>query len=231
MGHLGVLWNVVRQFRFGAGDLVGAKEHADPRLLNALAFAERAHRDVRQARKGTLFPYAVHPIRVAEVLYKSRCDQDGRISDRDLDLVIAGFLHDVLEDTKTGAAEVEREFGARVRELVTKASEEAKLDPRDVEVKREERMRQAVEHLRVEPDPDVRALIAADKLDNARSLRLDAERDGEQTWLRFNAPKDKQRSYYRDVVAVLLERDPGSRLVAALADEVELLFPAGEPAS
>ncbi len=210
---------------------MGAKEHADPRLLNALAFAERAHRDVRQARKGTLFPYAVHPIRVAEVLYKSRCDQDGRISDRDLDLVIAGFLHDVLEDTKTGAAEVEREFGARVRELVTKASEEAKLDPRDVEVKREERMRQAVEHLRVEPDPDVRALIAADKLDNARSLRLDAERDGEQTWLCFNAPKDKQRSYYRDVVGILLERDPGSRLVAALADEVELLFPAGEPAS
>jgi hypothetical protein len=41
---------------------------ASPLLIAALGFSVDAHAAVRQERKGTTFPYVVHPIRVGEIL-------------------------------------------------------------------------------------------------------------------------------------------------------------------
>src|SRR5690348_15416705 len=57
------------------------------RINHALAFAAKHHD--RQVRKGTRLPYLTHPANVALVLTRYG---------RDEDTVIAGILHDVIED-------------------------------------------------------------------------------------------------------------------------------------
>ena len=43
---------------------------ANPRFLTATSFAVEAHGRIRQERKGTTYPYVVHPIRVGEILWR-----------------------------------------------------------------------------------------------------------------------------------------------------------------
>src|SRR5690606_41331824 len=57
------------------------------RLNHAFAFAAKHHD--RQVRKGTRLPYLTHPANVAVILTRYG---------RDEDTVIAGILHDVIED-------------------------------------------------------------------------------------------------------------------------------------
>lgn len=128
---------------------------ANPRFEEALAFAARAHGAVRQERKGTHFPYIAHPIRVAEILDRF---------ERGEDVVVAGFLHDTMEDANVSEHELGAAFGTTVASLVTAVSEPDKSLPwRD-------RKEHTVEQLERESDPNVLVLVAADKLDNVRSI-------------------------------------------------------------
>lgn len=71
---------------------------SNPRYEQALVFAASAHSATNQERKGTDFPYVSHPIRVAEIL---------RRFDYPEDVVVAGFLHDTIEDAEITAEELE----------------------------------------------------------------------------------------------------------------------------
>lgn len=93
---------------------------ANPRFEEALAFAAQAHGAVRQERKGTDFPYIAHPIRVAEILDRFECNED---------VIVAGFLHDTIEDTNVTAEEISAAFSPRIATLITAASEPDKSLP------------------------------------------------------------------------------------------------------
>jgi (p)ppGpp synthase/HD superfamily hydrolase len=186
-------------------------EPSNPRFDEALVFAALAHSAVSQARKGTAFPYVVHPIRVADILDRFELGED---------VVVAGFLHDTIEDTKVTAEDVEAAFGARVRHLVESVSEPDKAARWKV------RKQLTIDHLRAEDDPDILALTAADKLDNVRStsdMLLRFEHD--EVWGHFSAPQSEQRWYYHTIAALLLQKDPASRLFRTLDEETRLLFP------
>jgi (p)ppGpp synthase/HD superfamily hydrolase len=99
---------------------MGSEASANPRYLQALEFAESRHRRVQQARKGTQFPYLVHPSRVAEVLERFECGED---------MVVAEILHDTVEDAGVTRQEIATAFGERVAQLVDKASEPDKSLP------------------------------------------------------------------------------------------------------
>ncbi len=140
-------------------------------------------------------------------------------STRDTDTVLAGVLHDVLEDTPVTRADLEAAFGPRVAEIVDGVTEPDKTPPRPV------RMRRAVERLRAEDDSAVWAVFAADKLDNIRSIRdTIAERGEARTWALFSADRDHQERYYRDCVEALVGHDSTSPLFQLLAVEVSALF-------
>ena len=189
---------------------------ANSRYEAALAFAARAHAVKHQPRKGTAFPYVAHPIRVAEILERFGYGED---------VIIAGFLHDTVEDAGMTADEIEATFGARVAYLVTAASEPDKT------LSWRRRKEQTLAHLRDERDSDARALVAADKLDNVRALTETLREVGEKkTWKLFNADKKDQHWYYRRVPQILLAHEPDNRLFRTLDYETQTLFPdAGPP--
>ncbi|MFM9014131.1 MAG: HD domain-containing protein, partial [Gemmatimonadota bacterium] len=57
------------------------------RLNHAFAYAAKHHD--RQVRKGARAPYLTQPANVAVILTRYGCDED---------IVVAGILHDVIED-------------------------------------------------------------------------------------------------------------------------------------
>jgi (p)ppGpp synthase/HD superfamily hydrolase len=74
---------------------------------NAIKFATDKH--AGQVRKGTTRPYIIHPFAVSALL---------RMAGKSDAVVIAGLLHDVLEDTDTSLMEVKDCFGGEVANLV-----------------------------------------------------------------------------------------------------------------
>jgi hypothetical protein len=187
------------------------EKDANPRYVEALSFAVERHAAVRQPRKGTDFPYVVHPIRVAEILDRFGYSED---------VVMAGVLHDTVEDASVTYAELRNEFGERVSELVEKASEPDKsLDWRT-------RKQHTVARAASENDLEALALVAADKLDNVRSLQETLRGRGEkETWKIFNAGRRNQHWYYRTLAQTLLDREPTNLLFRTLDAEVHALFP------
>ncbi|MDQ2983474.1 MAG: HD domain-containing protein [Actinomycetota bacterium] len=185
--------------------------NANPRFVEALTFAADAHAAVRQGRKGTDFPYVAHPIRVAEILDRFACDDD---------VVIAGFLHDTIEDAHVSAEDIAAAFGGRVADLVTAVSEPDKSLPW------KKRKAHTIGYLQQVQERGVLALAAADKLDNVRAISDTLRHLGEKkTWALFNATKGDQHWYYRSIAGVLLEREPKSSLFRTLDFETQTLFP------
>lgn len=151
------------------------------------------------------------------------------------EFVIAGILHDVVEDTPVTVAEVRQIFGEKVARLVVKASEQDKLDDaekrkKDKETPWRERKEKTIAHLNDEPDPDYLLVSAADKLDNIRAIRADYERIGDGLWTRFDAEKEELSWYYTEIGKALhrqAEKYGGPLLSISnmLMDELAYVFP------
>ncbi|WP_394219732.1 HD domain-containing protein [Halobacillus trueperi] len=153
-------------------------------IEKAKAFAVKAHHG--QKRKNSSEDYVVHPIRVADLLKSAGFREE---------LIFAGYLHDVVEDTTYTLRDIEREFGMDVRDLVA-AHTEDKSKPW------QERKQHTIDTVR-EASFEVKALIIADKLDNLRSLQKDIEIYGDDVWKNFNAGADAQKWYNQSIVAVM----------------------------
>ncbi|HSD94299.1 MAG TPA: HD domain-containing protein, partial [Syntrophales bacterium] len=162
-------------------------------------------------RKGTKTPCIVHPLAVAKTLIEAGCPEDG---------VVAGILHDTVEDTPVSLDEVRHRFGQAVARIVEGASEPDKSKPW------EERKAHTIESLKTAPE-GVLLVSCADKIENLNAIREDRERVGEAVWGRFRRGRDHQAWYYRSVLAVLAGRltaAPGLPLVHRLRRAVEDVF-------
>lgn len=150
---------------------------ANDRLNRAIRFATERH--AGQKRKGTDIPYILHPLEVMQILYSVRADTE---------LLIAGVLHDTVEDTDTTSDEIRELFGDDVADLVAANSE-------DKSKTWDERKQHTLDTL---PSADLRVkqLILADKLSNLRSIAYDYRQLGAKLWERFRAPAAKQAWYY-----------------------------------
>lgn len=78
------------------------------KVLKAYRFADDKHKNQTRA-DGT--PFIIHPLRLANVLMSEW-------SERDVNVVIAGLLHDVIEDTQTTIREVKDAFGDVAAKLI-----------------------------------------------------------------------------------------------------------------
>lgn len=179
------------------------------RVFEAIEFATKAH--TGQFRKGTKVPYIVHPLGVAKILIEAGCSED---------VAVAGILHDTVEDSSYKMDDIRREFGEEVARLVEGASEPDKSDTW------ENRKRHTIDILQTAP-MDAVYVSLADKLANIRDIRADYEKRGDDVFLRFNRPKDKQEWYYRAMADVFSKRivdEPFLSLVLELRFEIVKVF-------
>ena len=130
---------------------------ADLSLIEkAYAFSEKAHTgQIRRSGE----PYISHPLGVAAIL-----------ADLHLDLasIATGLLHDTVEDTHATLADIEREFGKPIAELVDGVTKISKISFRNTHEKQGENIRKMI----VAMGKDVRVVLVklADRLHNLRSL-------------------------------------------------------------
>jgi (p)ppGpp synthase/HD superfamily hydrolase len=160
-----------------------------PKYEQALQFAALAHR--QQVRKGTDIPYIVHAVHVSVILLRHGFDED---------VVIAGLLHDVIEDCNVSPQQLETLFGAEVARLVEAVSEQKRIGDR--ERSWEERKTEAITHLR-SGGPRVAALKAADTLHNIRSIIADLALVGPAVWQRFKRGPEQTLWYYREILSAV----------------------------
>ncbi|GAA0604322.1 HD domain-containing protein [Virgibacillus siamensis] len=174
----------------------------------AKVFAEKAH--AGQKRKSSNVPYISHPIRVADRLEKVGASDE---------LVCAGYLHDVVEDTPYEMEDIEAKFGPRVTHLVAAHTE-------DKSKSWQERKQHTIDTVKY-AEKEVKYLIVADKLDNLLSMEQEYQRQGDALWNKFNAGFDKQKWYNESVAAnmtVGLDDDEVPAYFQEFADIVERVF-------
>jgi GTP pyrophosphokinase len=131
------------------------------RLRRAYIFSAREHRN-QVRRSGE--PYLVHPIEVAYVLADLELDTDS---------IVAGLLHDVVEDTLTTMGNVEEYFGPEVAHIVAGVTKISKLEFTTQAQAQAENLRKMI--LAMVDDIRVILVKLADRLHNMRTLEhLDA---------------------------------------------------------
>lgn len=132
--------------------------NADVEMVEkAYYFSERAHRG--QTRESGA-PYFEHPYAVALILADLELD---------METVVAGLLHDVLEDTDVSREELAENFGSTVLMLVDGVTKLEKLPFRDRFEHQADNMRKMIFAMA----EDVRVILIklADRLHNMRTLR------------------------------------------------------------
>jgi (p)ppGpp synthase/HD superfamily hydrolase len=165
------------------------------RINHAFAFAAKHHD--KQVRKGTALPYLTHPANVAIILTRYGCDEP---------TVLAGILHDVVEDSvRDGYTREDLEerigakFGADVLATVLGVTER-KVDDDGVDLAWEERKDDYVDRLG-QTGPSAWWVCAADKLHNGNAILADLKRTAfpETVWGRFSRGPDATVRWYRRV--------------------------------
>jgi (p)ppGpp synthase/HD superfamily hydrolase len=176
-----------------------------PLTRAALAFAEGRHSG--QTRDIDGMPFVTHPVEVACLLAEAGYSDE---------VVAAGVLHDVLEDTDAERADLEANFGSAVAWLVSAVSDDASIEDH---AERKAALRGQV----ADAGERAAAIFAADKVSKARELRVRAGRGG------FSDGDRAKVDHYEQSLAMLAELIPGHSLVDQLHLELQALsrLPAG----
>ncbi len=131
--------------------------YEDSKVKKAIEFIEEKH--AGQYRKSGE-PYVVHPLEVAVILAELGMD---------IHTVVAGLLHDVLEDTETTYEELKENFGEDVADIVEGVTKLGKIHFKDVQTQKAENYRKLI--LAFSKDLRVIFVKLADRLHNMKTLQ------------------------------------------------------------
>lgn len=162
-------------------------------LEEAIIYATILHQG--KVRKFGNSPYILHPLEVAQIL--------STITD-DAEIITAGILHDIVEDTDGTIEEIEKRFGKRVAELVSSESEET-YPGEDKKVTWKRRKEDSLRVLKNSQDIGVKMLWLADKLANIRSLAAIYSERGDALWQNLNQSDPAMHLWYYRTMAETIE--------------------------
>jgi (p)ppGpp synthase/HD superfamily hydrolase len=176
-----------------------------PLTRDALDFADQRH--AGQTRDIDDLPFVTHPVEVACLLHEAGYQDE---------VVAAGVLHDVLEDTDAERSDLESRFGRRVAELVEAVTDDPTIED---DAERKAALRRQV----ADAGECAAVVFAADKVSKAREMRVRVSRGHSDS-----SDCDKFR-HYEASLDMLADLIPGHELVEHLRTEVEALqsLPAG----
>lgn len=153
----------------------------------AKEFAILAHKgQVRKSDKEK--PMIIHPINVGLILEEYEFDDN---------VVAAGYLHDVIEDTKYSEEDILKLFNEDITSLVVSASE------MDKTLSWEERKQRTIDSIK-NLDLRHKAIICADKISNLEDLIILKEINGKLDFSNFNRNFDSQKWYYENIYKSLI---------------------------
>jgi len=126
-------------------------------LEKAYNFAKNAHTGQKRSSGEDYF---IHPLNVAATLVRLRMDMDS---------IVAGLLHDVIEDCDVKPEEIEQEFSPEMAEIVVGLTKISKIKFKTKEESQAENFRKMV----VAMAKDLRVIIVklADRMHNMRTLQ------------------------------------------------------------
>ena len=126
------------------------------KIKKAVEFADKAH-DGQFRKSGD--PFLVHPINVGLILASLKMDAD---------TIIAGLLHDVVEDCEVSLSTVKKEFGKNVAKLVDGMTKLLQLDDK----LKDQSQAEYFQKMALATAADVRVVIIklADRLHNLRTI-------------------------------------------------------------
>jgi guanosine-3',5'-bis(diphosphate) 3'-pyrophosphohydrolase len=130
-------------------------------LEKGFKFADKAHKGQMRSSGEE---YIIHPLNVAATLIKLRMDQDS---------IIAGLLHDVVEDCDVTPEEIEENFSNEIAQIVVGLTKISKIKFKTKEESQAENFRKMV----VAMAKDLRVIIVklADRMHNMRTLQYVSE--------------------------------------------------------
>ena len=174
--------------------ITGIEQYWCYRIREAIVQASIWHEG--QTRKEANIPYIAHLMGVALWLSLSGADED---------TIIAGILHDILEDTPMKPEVSEWHFGANVLRMVQAVTEPDKNLPW------EERKAMIIKNLG-SADLKVKMISCADKYDNLlsifKALKSEGFRENEdcskaEIWLKFKKGYEQQKWFNQEILKAL----------------------------
>ncbi len=175
--------------------LIEQKYHEEDieELEKAFEFAKKLHSGQYRVSEE---PYIIHPMEVVKILIGLRADKH---------TLMAGFLHDILEDTDTKPEELQELFGDDVLNLVQGVTKLGKLQFKSTEERQAENFRRMF--IAMASDVRIIFLKLADRLHNMRTLN-------------YMAPAKQQRIAQEtlDIFAPLANRLGVGKIKAELED-------------
>jgi len=144
------------------------------------------HKD--QRRKDEDFPYIIHPFMVANKLAQNGFSDE---------VIAAGLVHDVLEDSDTSRHNLAQELGENIVNIVSEVTHDDSLDWEAIK----EKYAKSIENISME----AKAVIVSDKIHNAENIMEAHKRLGSDLWKKFNRGKDK-KIWFEELVLQSLKK-------------------------
>lgn len=159
------------------------------KLDYAILFATKAHDG--QRRKTDNVAMIFHPFTVAMILKDNGMKEE---------TVIAGLLHDVVEDTKYSLDDIKEEFGNDIARIVDEVTENKSLEWKQRKIEAIDKIKSA--------SFEGKMVECVDKINNLETLYDLLEKKGDIVWESFNRPYEYQKWYYTEMYnAVVNEID------------------------
>jgi Ni,Fe-hydrogenase III large subunit len=175
-----------------------------PIAQEALAYARELHRG--QRRDSDAAPFILHPLEVAALLHNSNQPQH---------VVVAGILHDAIEDSDAQSKDIAERFGAQVAAIVAAMTEDPAIEEYTA---RKAALRDQIARF----GNDAIAVYAADKVAKVRELRAQIGRDPSL----LQDPDENLRlrlDHYGESLGMLEHADRNHPIVRQLRFELEAL--------
>lgn len=173
----------------------------------AIYFATKAHNGQKRKTEKDV-DMIFHPFTVGMILQRANASTNA---------VIAGILHDVVEDTKYTIEDIVKEFGQDIANIVDEVSENKSLEWK-------ERKQEAIDKIKT-ASLDGKLVECADKISNLECLYSLYQEEGKNVWNSFNKPKEEQKWYYTNMYdAVIMNTDNNSDLFYRYKKILDKLF-------